>query len=240
MSNAAVLVAPGLLKSGAVVELDDDEVHHLHVRRVPDDAMVRVFDGEGTVAVGQVRRRGNSVVATISDARSAARPPTTILAVGAGDKDRFLPLAERATELGVTRLVPIETGRSRDVGGRIRVEQIERMRRRAREACKQCGSPWAAVVGEPIPLAALGETHGGARWLLADVGGAVAPQIGAKTPIGWIIGPEGGLTAEEIAWCSDALGATLAVLGPSMLRFDTAAIAAAAVTIDRRHTALEG
>jgi 16S rRNA (uracil1498-N3)-methyltransferase len=236
MSTAAVLVAAELLVDGAVIALDDDERHHLQVRRVPAGAAVRVFDGEGGTAAGSLRHTKSLATVTISNLHRASQPARTVLAIGAGDKDRFLALAERATELGVTELIPVETERARDVAGRIRTAHLDRMRRRAREACKQCGNPWATAIAEPMSFEQLAERSPALRWLVADDSGDACPGIGTADAIGWIIGPEGGLTPDEIVRCREALRAVPVTLGSVILRFDTAAIVAAGLTIDRRLT----
>ncbi|HEY4101288.1 MAG TPA: RsmE family RNA methyltransferase [Gemmatimonadales bacterium] len=237
MSGAAVLAATELLVDGGVIDLDDDERHHLQVRRVSDGATVRVFDGEGGTAAGVLRHAKSSATVTISNVHRADRPAPTVLAIGAGDKDRFIALAERATELGVTELIPVEAERARDVAGRVRAAHLDRMRRRAREACKQCGNPWATTIVEPLSFEQLIQRYRARRWLVADHSGGAAPGIGTVEAIGWIIGPEGGLTPDEMVRCRETLGAVSVTLGPSILRFDTAAIVAAGLTIDRRLTA---
>ena len=77
-----------------------------------------------------------------------------MLGVGAGDRDRFGWLVEKATELGVTEIVPLETERTRGVATGCGPEQLDKLRRRAREALKQCGGAWAPVLREPSPLEA--------------------------------------------------------------------------------------
>lgn len=232
MKTLAVLVAPGMLADGATVDLEDAERHHLKVRRVEGEAEVLVFDGVGNVARGIVNSRGDGVAVGV--VQWVPRPAETVLAVGAGDKDRFLVLAERCTELGVTRLVPLLTERSQAVDSRFRDVALDKARRRAREACKQSENAWATVVAESCPLAEVSVRHPGLRWLLAHVGGNVCPAVARGDAVGWIIGPEGGLAADELTIAVGMLRATPVALGPAVLRFDTAAVAAAAITQDRR------
>ena len=67
------------------------------------------------------------------------------LAVGAGDRDRFAWLVEKAVELGVTAVVPLETERTAGVATRVATTQhLAKLRRQALEAIKQCGAAWAA------------------------------------------------------------------------------------------------
>jgi 16S rRNA (uracil1498-N3)-methyltransferase len=153
-----------------------------------------------------------------------------VLAVGAGDRDRFLALAEKCTELGVTRLIPLITERSSQVETRLRDAGVERARKRAREACKQSGNAWATVVDELTPVDALAARFPRMRWLLADPDGGAVPSIDAPTAIGWLIGPEGGFTVAERETMRSALGATPVKLGRHVMRFETAAVVAAGMS----------
>lgn len=236
MKVAAVLVAPGSLSDGVIVELEDAELHHLRVRRSDVGAELAVFDGAGRSAHGTLVAHDAGLAVAIGAVQVAPPVPETILAVGAGDKDRFLLLAERCTELGVTRLIPLETERSRTVDNRVRGTTLDRARRRAREACKQSGNAWATVVDEACALASLAEQRPGPRWLVGHVSGGICPLVTPDESIGWVIGPEGGLTPAELRYCLHDLGAKPVSFGPAVLRFDTAAIAAGVTTQDRRRT----
>lgn len=232
MKTLAVLVSPGTLADGAVVDLDEPERHHLKVRRAGPGDEVLVLDGAGSVARGLIADRG--AVSLIGEVRHVPRPAATVLAVGAGDRERFLALAERCTELGVTHLVPLVTERSQAVDGRFRDAAVDRARRRAREACKQCENAWATFVAESCSLHELLARQPGLRWFVAGMGGAPCPAIGGELDVGWIIGPEGGLAPDELHFAVAQLTATGVRLGSSVLRFDTAAVAAAVITDDRR------
>jgi 16S rRNA (uracil1498-N3)-methyltransferase len=226
-------VPPGVLADGVVVDLDESERHHLKVRRAEVETEVLVFDGVGNMARGRVGGR----TVTVGVVQHVPRPAETVLAVGAGDKERFLSLAERCTELGVTRLVPLVTERSQAVDGHFRDSALDKARRRAREACKQSENPWATVVDACCPIAELAARHPGLRWFLAHAGGGPGPAVAGDEAVGWLIGPEGGLVAGEFGFAFETLGAVSVGLGSSVLRFDTAAAAAAAITLDRRAVA---
>lgn len=229
-----VLAEPGSLADGVTVDLEDAELRHLRVRRIDVGAEVVVLDGAGHSARGPVVKHGAQLGVAIGVVQVAPALPSTILAVGAGDKDRFLLLAERCTELSVTRLIPLETARSRTVDTRVRGSVLERARRRTREACKQSGNPWATVVEEACELPVLAQSHPGLRWLLGDRDGGICPVLVPDVAVGWVIGPEGGLTPAEAEYCRIELAADLVGFGPAILRFDTAAVAAGVITQDRR------
>ncbi|MGH7583698.1 MAG: RsmE family RNA methyltransferase, partial [Gemmatimonadales bacterium] len=145
-----------------------------------------------------------------------------------------IALAERCTELGVTLLVPLVTERARHVANGLRGAALQRARRRALEACKQCRRAWATTIDDPCELTGLAHRAPVDRWLLAHRVGVRCPELGSGAAVGWIVGPEGGLTEEEAAWCTDRVGAMPVGFGRAVLRFDTAAIAAAVLTADRR------
>ena len=116
-----VLVGTGAA-AGDVVQLDADEAHHLRVRRAAGprsaDASVAVRDGAGLLAEGRLSVEGRRVLVAIEHAERAAPPPPLVLAVGAGDRERFGALVEKAAEVGATEVVPLETARSLSVGSR--------------------------------------------------------------------------------------------------------------------------
>ncbi len=234
MKFPGVLVAAAALVDGATIPLDEAELHHLHVRRIVDGAVVSVFDGNGVTARGRFRGDGRTGAVEIEETWHLARPVTTLLAVGAGDKDRFVALAERCTELGVTDLVPLLTARSRTVDTRVRASMIDRVRRRACEACKQSGNPWATAVSEPMESSALADRFPSLQWFTGVPGAAAVPAIDRTRGVGWVIGPEGGFTADEVEALAHDPGAQPVSVGAAILRFDTAAIAAAVITRERR------
>jgi 16S rRNA (uracil1498-N3)-methyltransferase len=234
MKTLNVLVPPGTLVDGTEIDLEETEAHHLRVRRVDAFADVRLFDGSGTSARGSLTARGQVVSVTVGIVQHAPPVVPTLLAVGAGDKDRFLSLAERCTELGVTQLIPLTTERSQAVDTRFRDSWLEKARRRAREACKQSENPWATSVDEACALSRLGDRYPRVNWLVGAMDGDACPRLAANEAVGWIIGPEGGLTAEEIQFTVEKMDASTVTFGSTILRFDTAAVAAATLTLDRR------
>ncbi|HZE75847.1 MAG TPA: RsmE family RNA methyltransferase [Gemmatimonadales bacterium] len=222
-----VLLPPGRLAAGDVVSLDPAEIHHLRVRRAGEVVPVQLRDGQGLLGAGVVRSERGAVQVVVERAEQVARPLPLRLAVAAGDRDRFAWLVEKATELGVTDLVPVETDRTAAVASRIREGQLGRLRRRALEAIKQCGAPWAPVVHPARPLAEfLAEALHGDRWLADRSGQAPQPGFGVG-PVTVLVGPEGGLSDQETQ-SARAAGFRPLRLAEHVLRFETAAVAAAA------------
>ena len=227
---SATVVARGPFLAGGVVLLDEDEAHHLRVRRVADGHLIRLVDGRGSVATARVNFEGRVAAVRVIATTSIGAPPVTELLLGAGDRDRFLGTVEKATELGVTRIVPLLTERAAGVASRFQAAHVEKALARAREAVKQSGSVWAPAVVSPVPLLdALRQHPAGVVRLLATPDGGPMPAVRDSDPVQWAIGPEGGFSEAEIASLK-AAGFVPVVLGRGTLRFDTAALAALAVT----------
>lgn len=235
----AVLVPPGGLTPGDVVPLPPAEAHHLRVRRAGESVIIGLRDGEGLVADGRLRGEGSGLEVLVERAERLPRPAPLRLAVGAGDRDRFGWLVEKATELGVTEITPLETERTAGVASRLRDAQVERLRRRALEAVKQCGAAWApAVHGVATLDAFLVRPPDGQRWL-ADPRGEPPPARFGAGALTVLVGPEGGLSEAELERVR-AAGFRPVRFGGQVLRFETAALAAAACAAAGRPGGADG
>ncbi len=144
-----------------------------------------------------------------------AEPQVTVaFAVVKGQRPEWA--VQKLTELGVDRIVPLLTARSvvRWPAGEAGT-QLSRLRRVAREASMQSRRVWLPVIDAVTPFAALVTEQGAA---LAHPGGG-PPSL--KRPL-VLVGPEGGWDEAELA----APGPVTVGLGPSILRTETAAVAA--------------
>jgi 16S rRNA (uracil1498-N3)-methyltransferase len=233
-----VLVPPGgaagaLWAVGQRVSLDKDEVHHLRVRRAREDEGVEVLDGAGLVGTGRLVRAGAEWMVEIQTAERRTRRPELTLAVAAGDRERFSWMAEKAVELGATVIVPLETERTAGVATKVRPDHLGKLRKLVLEATKQCGAAWAPSVEAPVPLVEFTSQRVPGMGWLADSSGMPPPASLDDTPLTVVIGPEGGLTDAERTMLVSA-GYRPTTLGANTLRFETAALAAAAaVTVAR-------
>jgi 16S rRNA (uracil1498-N3)-methyltransferase len=232
----------GALMPGAIVELAHDTGAHLvKVLRARSGDELILFNGDGREFTGAVESvRGSRVSASIGAARSIDRESpfmlTLVQCVPRGDRMDFI--VQKATELGVARIVPVLSQRSV-----VRLDESQSASKQAHwravavSACEQCGRNRVPAVEAPQPLLHyLGSTSVDAPGLLRLV---MEPEHAALTrwprPIdpaaipltGAIlaIGPEGGFAPEELeafeltAFCRVGLG-------PRVLRTETAAIAA--------------
>lgn len=140
-------------------------------------------------------------------------------------------IVEKATELGVSRLWPVFTRNT--AAGRV---NLERLRAHAIEAAEQCERMTVPDVQNPMQLDALASHWPPDRPLLVlDARGDGAPiaralaQIGRPDlPLGFLVGPEGGLTDSEMEVLGQLPFALPVTLGPRILRAETAAVAALA------------
>jgi 16S rRNA (uracil1498-N3)-methyltransferase len=148
--------------------------------------------------------------------------------------DRFEWMIEKATELGVAEIVPVETTRSERGLERAARKRVERWRRIALEASQQSRRAHLPEVREPAAFDdivteaaqyryALDEEPGGAA-----IASAIPATRRAEDSVALLIGPEGGWTVEERA-AFVAAGWTRVSLGPLILRAETAALAGLAV-----------
>lgn len=213
--------------------LSGDEAHHLaRVRRASVGDRVEVFDGRGAVYHGVVQHVARNAVTIDLGAPRAGRaaPFPLTLAVALPKGERLDWLVEKVTELGVSRLVPLRTARSTVDP---RPAKLDRLRRLVIEACKQSGRATLMDLAEPIAWSDfLGTPHDGPIRLLAHPGGAPRPAWPAIPPTGALlaIGPEGGFTDAEVQEATSA-GWTLAGLGNTLLRIETAALAGASLLL---------
>jgi 16S rRNA (uracil1498-N3)-methyltransferase len=217
----------------------EGEAHHLRVRRVADGEVVSIRDGAGLIGSGRLIRVGKGWEVEVATLERRLAPPDLTLAVGAGDRERFAWVVEKAVELGVTTLVPLQTERSANVATRVRPLHLAKLRRQALEAVKQSGNPWASALEEPVDLERfLAREITGHAWL-ADAAGGAPPGTLDGAPCSIIVGPEGGLTEPERTAAIQAGYAPMS-LGPNMLRFETAAVAAAVVVEAARQRGMHG
>jgi len=168
-------------------------------------------------------------------ARVAARPESPLavtLVQGIARGERMDFVVQKATELGIARLVPVQAERSV-----VRLEAGRAQRRQAHwygvaiAACEQCGRARLPVVDEAQPLPGwLGQPPTGALRLQLDPGAeqSLASAARGADAVELLVGPEGGLSPAEQA-AAAAAGYRPCSLGPRILRSETAAIAALVV-----------
>lgn len=233
MTDRVLLPAGVNVDQGARLILDESELHHLQVRRAKEGEMVELRDGVGLVGSGSLVKQGREWAVEVGTATCRPYPPELNLVVGAGDRERFDWLVEKAAELGVTAVVPLETERTVGVGSRLRDAHLEKLRRRALEAIKQCGAAWAPRVDQGTGMAELLTRMGPGEHWLADAAGQPPPAVLKAEAVTVIIGPEGGFSPAERNSLIER-GYRPTSFGPHTLRFETAALAAAVAVATAR------
>lgn len=180
----------------------------------------------GTIAEISDGRVNFSLADAVAVTR-AAREITVALAVF--KFDRFEWAIEKLTELGVAKIVPLIAQRTDAHLVKAAEKRVERWRRIAHEASQQSRRLAEPVLEEPIALKKFAAE--GSRILLSENEKAVAlADVLAAGPVTLAIGPEGGWTADEERWFAEQ-GWQSASLGSTVLRAETAAIAAVAVAM---------
>ena len=237
-----VHVVPSLdgVAARSVVEVTGDEAHHaVAVRRLRVGEQVVLTDGCGRSVTGEVAGTGKRIFSvTVDRVEEVAAPEPELVVVQALPKgDRGELAVEVLTEIGAARIVPWAASRSVAVWkGERAVKSLARWRSTAREAAKQARRSWFPEVSELastadverlLTTAALGVVlHEEASASLASLS---VPTAG---PVVVVVGPEGGLSPEEVA-AFVAAGATSVRLGAEVLRTSTAGVAASAALLAR-------
>jgi 16S rRNA (uracil1498-N3)-methyltransferase len=228
--------------SGDRVVLSGPEAHHLvHVMRAKPGSRVVLFDGSGVEFLAQVDQidRGRVRFAVFSRQEVDRELPLELtlgVPLPKGYRQRWL--VEKTVELGVARIVPLVTARSvarypagcdGDVSPRGQGAMVRRLRRTVIEASKQCGRNRLMEIAPPRAWADyVADSAEAPRRVLAQPGGHEAtpgPLSAAGLPgrVFLAVGPEGGLTDEEVSLATAAGWQTID-LGPRILRVETAAL----------------
>jgi 16S rRNA (uracil1498-N3)-methyltransferase len=231
------IFVPGVLAAGTQVELPGQAgVHLTRVLRLEAGAPLTLFNGQGgEYAAALLPASGKRVLARVTSHDPVEResPLEVTLLQGIARGERMDLIVQKATELGVARIVPVLAERS---VVRLDAGQSERKREHwqsiAISACEQSGRNRVPTVGAPVPLGDSfnGITAGSLRCLLAADGEkalAEAVANGHRTVV-MLIGPEGGLAQNERE-VALAHGFVACRLGPRVMRTETAGLAALAV-----------
>ena len=204
------------------------------LRLVPDDPLT-LFNGDGADYAATIRSVGKrEVLVQVLDRQDVAResPLRLTLAQGVARGEKMDLIVQKATELGVARIVPLLTERSEVKLDPARAEKrLAHWRAVAASACEQCGRAclpeilpalplpaWLAALADDgaLRLALLPEAESSARELRPGDAGALL-----------VVGPEGGLGERDITVLHGA-GFRGLRLGPRILRTETAGLAALA------------
>jgi len=217
---------------------DSKEIHHIkNVLRLKKGEPLTVFDGKGNEYHGVIGSlEPQTVVIRVNDVRRNERlRPLLILACAVPKKGKFETIIEKATELGVDEIIPLQTRRTEVVfKPEARGKKQQRFESVAVSAAKQCGRSVIPVIHPPMNLKdALVYLKTKTSPVIPSLSGDRQPLLKVLEEFDWsrgvsfLIGPEGDFTPEEYqsAWKEGACAVTL---GETVLRVETAAISSVA------------
>lgn len=233
--TVARLYVEQTLAARGEIALDADRTHYLrNVLRLKEGAAVALFngsDGEWRARIGRLGKR-DAVLVAETQLRPQMPVPDLWLVFAPIKRQRIDWLVEKATELGVARMIPVLTRRT--VVTRV---NGERLRAHAVEAAEQTERLDVPMIEDAVTLEKLLRDWPVDRRLLvcAEAGDArpVADILDEgrgkpAAPMAIMTGPEGGYAPEELDALARLPFVTAVGLGPRILRADTAAIAALA------------
>jgi 16S rRNA (uracil1498-N3)-methyltransferase len=221
--------------AGDHAALHGQDAHHLaRVLRAEPGQRYEITDGAALCLAEIVEATPREVIFRVVETLDAAAPLPPIVLVAALIKfDRFEWMIEKVTELGVKAVIPVDAARSEDGLLKAAAKRVDRWRKIARESSQQSRRVRVPEIRDairlsealrgPFSLKIRLEENPGAPPLLES-----AQAWDRRSDLAIAIGPEGGWTDEERA-TMESLGWQPASLGATVLRAETAAIAAAAV-----------
>ena len=212
--------------------------HAQHLAQVLRGRVGQEFD----IATGESIRRGritsvadDRVEFELGDVVPAASPPGLALILSIFKFDRMEWAIEKCVELGASRIVPVVAQRTEAHLAKAAQKRVERWQRIARQASEQSRRASVPEISQPVSLQAAVTSFGGARIVLAESEEQMMLKdaLGANDGAGEItlaFGPEGGWTESELKLFEEA-GWIAASLGSTILRAETAVIAATAISL---------
>ena len=231
--------------TGQTVTLGEDEAHHIRVLRLELGQQVGLLDGRGMRGRGALVRVAKRHAAVSVEVTAAVEPPPPSVHPGfclVADRDRMLWLAEKSTELAAKSWRPVSFKRSKSVNPRGEGPTFaQKVAARMAGALGQSHGAWLpAVYPDATVERAIAATPDGPKLILEMAGEPIGMLVadamanarehgaGFLKPITIVIGPEGGMEPAEIELFKTA-GFRPVSLGHTVLRFETAAVAALAV-----------
>lgn len=213
------------LGAGQRVALSRGQAHYLFgVMRLKTGAGVLLFDGqngEWRAEVTESGKRGGTLEVH-SQTHPHHAPPDLWLLFAPVKKARTDFIVEKAVEMGVARLMPVQTEYTN--AGRV---QTDRMRANVIEAAEQCGATHVPEVAEMTKLSrVLADWPAGRRLMFCDEAADQGVLDGSRGAWAVLVGPEGGFSPDERAGLTALPFANRVSLGPRILRAETAVVAA--------------
>jgi 16S rRNA (uracil1498-N3)-methyltransferase len=222
------------IRAGAAELLGDDALHLTRVLRVAPGQQFEISDNHAAWLAEVAEARGPRVVFRVIEPIESPAAPVRLTLIAALIKfDRFEWIVEKATELGIERLLPMETARSEKGLLEASRKRSERWRRIARESSQQARRVRVPEILPAAPFEGCLAEPADHRYFLEEAGApallSILPERRSATDhVAVMLGPEGGWTGDERSLAAGA-GWLAVSLGPLVLRAETAAAAALAV-----------
>jgi len=222
------------VRNGHAEIAGDDARHLTRVLRVEAGQRYEISDNRAVYLAEIETAHKEQVIFRTLEKLPVIEPPVRMILCAAIVKfDHFEWMIEKATELGVARIVPMISVRTERGLDKAAPKRLERWRRIGLEASQQSRRAHLPEIGEPAIWRDALATEAAYRYALDENTTRPLPAMfpesrRANDSVALLIGPEGGWTEEERSEFT-AAGWTPASLGPSILRAETAALAALAV-----------
>lgn len=216
---------------GGSIDLSEDESRHLRdVLRLSVGDLVSIFDGRGSeysckiITIG--KRRSTLDIIEQIDPAAPESPFSLTIAAAITQNDKFDLVIQKSVELGVIRLRPLKTARS-EVSLKDAARRLDRWRRIAMEATKQCGRARIMEIAEPTSIETLFADHDGNVLMFSERDGEkLTPTVNDSATA--VFGPKGGWADEELESARQS-GWNIVTFGGRIMRAETAAIGITAI-----------
>ena len=227
------LYLDAIIEPGSDLELTGDRARYVgRVLRLRKGDRLNLFDGRGGEYGADIIRTGKSsvVVQVIEAIETDVESPLDIhLLQGVSRGERMDVVVQKATELGIHRITPVQTEYTVvRLSGTRAEKRLAHWRGVAASACEQCGRNQLPGIDPITGLRDwLGQNFGDERRRIVLAPGAERTIGSLEPPDGRLtvlIGPEGGLSADELELATGA-GFEAIGFGPRILRTETAAVA---------------
>jgi 16S rRNA (uracil1498-N3)-methyltransferase len=222
------------LQANAQIVLEPGPSQHLSraLRMKVGDALV-LFNGSGgqyPATISAIDRKAVVVASAALEAFECESPLRLQLGIAVSRGERMDWVMQKATELGVSCVAPLVSERTEVKLGAERGEKkLRHWQQIVAAACEQCGRNRLPQILAPQPIPGwLQDVQADLRLVLHHTAGTTDPGSAPPRSVALLVGPEGGLSPEEIRAAEEA-GFVSLQLGPRVLRTETAPLAAIAI-----------
>lgn len=225
------IYSPQPMATNSLLELTDTAANHVGkvLRMKPEEPLI-LFNGEGVAFQGRIQSISKKSVAVFLEdevAGSVESPLSIHLGQSLSRGERMDYAIQKATEVGVTEIAPLFSDRSEVKLTKERQEKrLHHWQQIAISACEQCGRNRVPVIHPPISVDEWTSVQSSElKFVLHHRAARKLEDYDKPESVSLLIGPEGGLTSEEIDQAEKS-GFNALALGPRVLRTETAPVSA--------------